>query len=447
MRTLIPLSLIALLAGCAVPAPSRPTSSMPLASDEDTEVERLVGRLHEAFDGVASSRDLSGIVRIEHEGAVRIVRFGLADVATGRPHETTTLYSMASVTKGITAATIVALARRGSLSLEDPVGQWLPELAQTSFTIEDVLHHRAGLPRDLPDEDAAVPNVAAWLAADPARLGAVGEENYSNIGYQLMAEVIAAASGAPFEDTAQRLVIDPAGMTMARLSALEAHALPGGAKAYTPGPAPLLLADAPLSPPMPGATGLVGTVGDLARWVDVLASDAYPELFDPDDPLGSIDAREDASGSYLSVQGTLPGYGAQAIVWPGRRTSIAFAGNLFSYPMLSLGSTLRSIVGDGPVAPPPARRPEIAPTPAHRAWIGSYMHRDFGAMHIRETAAGVQLRFPRQPSYWTFHLTPIADGTLQWRAFGREFTVDAEGKRMLAPLDDPSDASPLEPLD
>ena len=191
----------------------------------------------------------------------------------------------------------------------------------------------------------------------------------------------------------------------------------------------------------------MGTVGDLARWADVLASDAYPELFAPDDPLGSIDRREDESGPYLSVQGTLPGYGAQAIVWPERRTSIAFTGNLFSYPMLSLGSTLRSIVGQGPVASPPARRPEIALTPAHRAWIGSYDHEDFGAMQIRQTAAGLELHFPNRPSYWTFHLTTVADGALEWRAFGRAFMLDDEGRRMLAPLDDAADASPLERLD
>lgn len=33
-----------------------------------------------------------------------------------------------------------------------------------------------------------------------------------------------------------------------------------------------------------------------------------------------------------------------------------------------------------------------------------------------------------KPAYWNFHLTPIADGALHWRAFDRILRTDETGR-------------------
>jgi CubicO group peptidase (beta-lactamase class C family) len=51
---------------------------------------------------------------------------GLADLNT--PLDSTSNFRMASVTKQFTAMGILLLERDGTLTLDDPIGRWLPEL-------------------------------------------------------------------------------------------------------------------------------------------------------------------------------------------------------------------------------------------------------------------------------------------------------------------------------
>jgi D-alanyl-D-alanine carboxypeptidase len=59
------------------------------------------------------------------------------------------LFGLASVTKTYIAALVVQLAEEGALSVEDPVGHWIPELGQIdgSIKIRQLLNHTSGLYR------------------------------------------------------------------------------------------------------------------------------------------------------------------------------------------------------------------------------------------------------------------------------------------------------------
>src|SRR4030095_4842968 len=58
--------------------------------------------------------------------------YGLADIATHRIATTSMIYSVGSISKQFTAASILLLAEEGKLSLDDPVGRWLPGLARVN---------------------------------------------------------------------------------------------------------------------------------------------------------------------------------------------------------------------------------------------------------------------------------------------------------------------------
>src|SRR6476469_469142 len=53
---------------------------------------------------------------------------GLADRETGRKMEPDSLFAIASMTKPITATAIMMLRDEGKLSIDDPVGKFIPEL-------------------------------------------------------------------------------------------------------------------------------------------------------------------------------------------------------------------------------------------------------------------------------------------------------------------------------
>ena len=413
MRLALTLAASLALAGCAtVPPPAAPSS---------VEASRLSARADTLFEQRARDHDLSGALLVRHDGQTVLRRtYGYADWEAERPHDAATRYSAASITKGLTAAAVVKLSRAGQLDLAAPVARYVPALAGLPpFTVTQVLAHEAGLPRDLPD-DWAGGTVSAWLASYPDTVGPLGEEHYSNVGYAVLAEVVAAASGRAFTDYIATEILRPAGMTDSALVEGTAADVANGSKGYSPGPAPLDVMPAIEAPLEPGASGLVATADDLALWVEGLAKGAYPEFFVPDDPLGSVDRKTGAIGEYISVQGSLPGYFANAIAWNGGRDSVVFAGNLFAAPALSMRDDLLALVGDTALAATPPRPAEIAPTAAHTALLGRWRTDDFGDVLIARSGkdGSYRLSMIGKPAYWSFHLTPIAGG-FHWRAFGR----------------------------
>lgn len=129
-----------------------------------------------------------------------------------------------------------------------------------------------------------------------------------------------------------------------------------------------------------GSSGLITTAADLATWVRTLADGSYPELFTGDDPLGLIDEDTDDIGAYVSVQGTLPGYVANAIAWRDRDLTVSFTGNLFSYPALNMGEVLRALLSNEPPLPPVARPSAVPLSPDHFRLAGEHRLPDFGAV-------------------------------------------------------------------
>jgi CubicO group peptidase (beta-lactamase class C family) len=73
---------------------------------------------------------LPGAVAIvDRAGRPEVVTVGSVDVEGSRPMAEDTLFRLASITKPITAAAVLALVDDGRLALDDPIGRWLPELA------------------------------------------------------------------------------------------------------------------------------------------------------------------------------------------------------------------------------------------------------------------------------------------------------------------------------
>ena len=78
---------------------------------------------------------------------------GLADVESGRPVDSDTLFTSFSCTKGVTATAIHILVERGALAYDEPIAKYWPEFAQRgkqNATIRHGLTHRVGVPQ-MPD--------------------------------------------------------------------------------------------------------------------------------------------------------------------------------------------------------------------------------------------------------------------------------------------------------
>ncbi|OBR65510.1 hypothetical protein A7K91_10700 [Paenibacillus oryzae] len=162
--------------------------------------------------------------------------------------EVNSIRRIASITKLFTAAAVFQLIEQGKLFLRQPVAEWIPEFKHPLYekiTIMQLLNHTSGLPADggyyqepypagwwavmfayLPEtegpwavtdpEELEKQRRSAWIRAmlGGKPLSRPGEEwSYSSAGYAILGELIARASGKPYEQYILEHIAEPLGMT------------------------------------------------------------------------------------------------------------------------------------------------------------------------------------------------------------------------------------------
>lgn len=130
-----------------------------------------------------------------------------------------TVFDMASLTKVVaTTSAVMMLVEDGRIRLTDPVAQYIPDFAKYGkdrVTIRHLLTHMSGL---RPDVDLADPWVgreeAIRLATEEVLMAPPGRRFvYSDIGFFLLAEIVARVSGQAFETFVTDRLFRPLGMT------------------------------------------------------------------------------------------------------------------------------------------------------------------------------------------------------------------------------------------
>lgn len=205
---------------------------------------------------------------------------GAVGVATGRVGgpvaSASTGYRIGSITKTITAITVLQQVRDGHLELDAPVGDLLPELALgnpdvAAVTARALLMHGSGL--------LAEPS-GPWWERSPGRTweqlipqllrnpDLIGRFHYSNTGYAILGELVARCTGRTWWDVARDDVLLPLGMTSTTYAA-PTDCAPG--LAVHPDADLLHTEPAYDTLAMAAAGQLWSTVGDLARLGGFLA--------------------------------------------------------------------------------------------------------------------------------------------------------------------------------
>jgi serine-type D-Ala-D-Ala carboxypeptidase len=140
------------------------------------------------------------------------------------PVRPSTLFDLASVSKIVTTLAVMRLRAAGALDLDAPVRSLLPAFSgglKDAVTVRSLLWHRGGLwewwplyaeapdgPGVLGDPDAAV----ARAAALPLRYAPYSGRYYSDLGFQLLGGIVAAACGADLRTAVADLVTGPLGL-------------------------------------------------------------------------------------------------------------------------------------------------------------------------------------------------------------------------------------------
>lgn len=144
----------------------------------------------------------ASIATVDREGHVETAVMG--SWFDSRPVTEDDKFYAASLTKQVTGAAAAILVRDGQLDPDAPIARWMPDLPAWShnITTRQLLHHTSGLPgfgaleNQLPGH-WTTEGVLNALHSVPAV--SPGPYSYSNVGYVLLAELVAAVSGETFE--------------------------------------------------------------------------------------------------------------------------------------------------------------------------------------------------------------------------------------------------------
>ena len=139
---------------------------------------------------------------------------GWADLDAERPLRPEHRFPAYSITKLVTAVTVLRLVADGAVRLDAPANDYLSpiRLAADEVTVRELLAHTAGV--DTPDELFAdqVPPLDTLTGPVLGCSGPRGTFEYSNGGYAVLGQLIADVSGEPYEAAATRLVLHPLNM-------------------------------------------------------------------------------------------------------------------------------------------------------------------------------------------------------------------------------------------
>jgi CubicO group peptidase (beta-lactamase class C family) len=339
------------------------------------KVDAIFSRYTSSTPGCAVGADVKG------EPVIRAA-YGTADLEHDVPITTNTIFEAGSVSKQVTAAAVLLLARAGTLSLDDPVRKYIPELPDfgTPLTIRHLLNHTSGL-RDWGN----LASLAGWPRTTRVHthahvLDILSRQrtlnftpgtrwSYSNSGYNLAAIIVSRVSGTSFAEFTKAKIFDPLGMTDTSWRDDYTRVVKRRAIAYAE-------RQGVFSQNMPfenvyGNGGLLTTIGDLLKWnanfaTPVVGDAAFVEEMQRRATLPGGRTHEYALGLYVDTykqvrevdhSGATAGYSAHLGRYPDQQVSVAVLCNV-SVNATNYAKTLAELYLTD-------LRPVTAPPPSH----------------------------------------------------------------------------------
>lgn len=245
-------------------------AAMPARADDD------IARINGIVEASVAKHEFMGAVLVARNGKVLLNQgYGYANLEWQVKNTPEGKFRIGSMTKQFTAAAILLLEQRGKLSINDPIGKYLPDAPPTwaKVTLFHLLNHSSGIV-----SITSVPDFQVWMRQSMTPDEAINHVRklplefepgsrwaYSNSGYILLGRVIERVSGQGYADFLQENFFKPLHMQDTGYDRSE-QVLPHRVSGYETGSEGLRNDDfADMGIPF-SAGGLVSTTDDLLRW-------------------------------------------------------------------------------------------------------------------------------------------------------------------------------------
>lgn len=175
------------------------------------------------FKAAYQQKLFNGQVLVANGNEILSVKsYGFANPQTKRPFTDSSSFQIASITKGFTAVSILVLAEKKQLSLDDPVCKFLPQFPYKNIKINHLLNHTAGLPNFWTTISADIDKSKTNGNQDllnlietkkhPLLFEAGDQWAYADIDYNLLAMIIEKVSEQKYDVFLEETFFKPLGM-------------------------------------------------------------------------------------------------------------------------------------------------------------------------------------------------------------------------------------------
>jgi CubicO group peptidase (beta-lactamase class C family) len=185
------------------------------------KVEAISQRLAKFID----DHEVAGAVSLvaTKDRIVHLDAQGLADIASKRPMKADTIFWIASMTKPVTAASVLMLQDEGKLSVDDPVEKYLSEFAEMKtadgkpvrITIKHLLTHTSGMSEISGDEARECKTLAEAVALyvkKPVTFTPGSKWAYCQSSINTAGRIVEIVSGKSLPDFFEERLFAPLGM-------------------------------------------------------------------------------------------------------------------------------------------------------------------------------------------------------------------------------------------
>lgn len=221
----------------------------------------------------------ASVTVIQHGNVLLAGGYGLANLEEKIPCTPETNFRLASLTKQFTAMSILILADRKKLSIDESLMAFFPEFSAygKQITVRHLLSHTSGLM----DYEAVIPADTTIPVLDRDVLRLLLKQNktyfppgskfrYSNSGYSLLSLIVEVRSGIPFAQFLKKNIFQPLKMNNSLAYEQGFSIIPNRAYGYSASGPGFTRTDQSLTSSVLGDGGIYTSVSDLFKWDQAL---------------------------------------------------------------------------------------------------------------------------------------------------------------------------------
>ena len=184
----------------------------------------LTSDVNAIVQGYVARHEFTGSVLVAKQGQIVLRKaYGNADPRSGRLNQEETRFTLASVTKPMTATLILQQVDQGRLRLDDPITNYLPTapIGWSRIQVKHLLSHSSGIV-DFLNTDSILDEIR-FQPLEPVQImdhfkdfpllfepGASWA--YSNSGFLLLGMILEKVTGIPYDILIRQNLFNPAGM-------------------------------------------------------------------------------------------------------------------------------------------------------------------------------------------------------------------------------------------